>query len=406
MKKVLSLLAALLCAALLLCGCTISPLPPEPSDTPTPAPAVPSPVVSDEPEPSAEPEPETEPVKLYATVSHTYSSVTNDDGAEILSTGCDSILIKSSNSDVSDAIAAKLAELDDEYQLELGKIRISAAEYYEEAVNSGTTAMWNKYTLDRIYEPVRVDENAISVIVTISEYLGGAHPASVLTTCNFDPDTGAALSLRDVCKAGDRSLEEYINSRLPAIAARDEAAPSFFEGWEETLSTLVLDKIWYFDETGITVICNQYLIAPYVASIQYLTVPYAELNSLLDPKYMPAEESDEGGTIYVSGREPTDTSSTRVVLSEFGERFYFTTDATVSNVRLTRGMSNFETLEFTPTSVVYALNRMTPSDSIAVTAYLPEILPDLMLSYTSGGAEYEFFICQSGYDGSVFLKAR
>lgn len=406
MKKVLLLTAALLCAALLLCGCTISPLPPESSAAPTSDPSVSPPVVTDEPEPSSEPVPEAEPVKLYATVSHTDTFIANDDGVEILSAGCDSILIKSSNSDVSDAIASRLAELDDEYQLELGKIRISAEEFYEEAVSSGTTTMWNKYTLNRIYEPVRMDENAISVIVTISEYLGGAHPTSVLTTCNFDPDTGAVLSLRDVCKAGDRSLEEYINSRLPAIAARDEAAPLFFEGWEDTLSTLVLDKIWYFDETGITVICNQYLIAPYVAGIQYLTVPYAELNSLLDPKYMPAEEADEGGTVSVSGREPTDTSSTRVVLSEIGERFYFTADATVSNVRLTIGTSDFETFEFTPTHVIYALNRMTPSDSIAVTAYIPEILPDLMLSYTSGGEKYEYLIGQSGYDGSVFLKAR
>ncbi len=408
MKKVLSLTAAFLCAALLLCGCTIAPLPPEPSSVPTAAPDAPSPVIPDEPEPSAEPttEPEPEPVKLYATVSHTDSVITNDDGVEILSAGCDSILIKSSDSAVSDAIAAKLAELDDEYQLELGKLRSDAAEYYQEAVDSGTTAMWLKYGLDRNFEPVRMDENAISVVMTYSEYLGGAHPTDMLSTYNFDPDTGALLSLRDVCKAGDHSLEDYINSRLPAIAARDEQAPAFFDGWEETLSKLVLDKIWYFGETGITVICNQYLIAPYASGIQYVTVPYAELNSLLDAKYMPVAEEEASGIVYVSGREPTDTNSTRVVLAEGGERFYFTTDGTVLNVRLTSGAANFETGEFIPVTDIYALNRMTPADSIAVTAYIPEIIPDLMLSYTTGGVEVQYLIGQSGYDGSVVLIAR
>ena len=416
MKKTFILAAALILALALLAGCTISPIPPEPTATPTSAPtptpdvtagpdATPSPEPSDEPTPTPEPTPEI-PEKIYATVTSSSSVVNADDGVMILSVENGSILVKSSRSAVSDAIAAAFAGLDDRFQLRVGDLRAYAVEQYDRAVEDGTDGFWNPCGLVRRFEPVRVDENAISVLMTESEYLGGAHDNPFVSALNFDTDTGELLSLRDVCAAGDHSLEDYIISRLAVIGARHELVDAFFEGWEDTLGTLVLDDIWYFDTDGITVICNTYLIAPYAAGDIRLTVPYAELTSLLDPKYFPPkhEEDAGGGELKVSDTEPADVTSTnRIVRDEGGKKFYFTTDDTLYNVRITLGTSNFETLEYVPVRDIYALSRMTPDDCIAVQTFIPEILPDLMISFVSGGVETRYLISESGMDGSVYL---
>ena len=168
----------------------------------------------------------------------------------------------------------------------------------------------------------------------------------------------------------------------------------------------MLDDVWYFDAEGITVICNTYLIAPYAAGDIRLTVPYAELTSLLDAKYFPPKHEEDlgGGELVVSDTEPADVTSTnRIVRDEGGKKFYFTTEGTLYNVRITLGTSNFETLEYVPVRDVYALSRMTPDDCIAVQTFIPEILPDLMISYVSGGEEKSFLISESGMDGSVYL---
>ncbi|MBO6010410.1 MAG: DUF3298 domain-containing protein [Oscillospiraceae bacterium] len=417
MKKTIILAAALILALALLAGCTISPIPPEPSAAPTPAAptatpdvtagpgATPSPEPSEEPTPTPEPTPEV-PEKIYATVTSSSSVVNADDGVMILSVENGSILVKSSRSAVSDAIAAAFDELDDEFQLRVGDLRAYAVEQYDRAVEDGTDGFWNPCGLVRRFEPARVDENAVSVLMTESEYLGGAHDSPYVSALNFDTDTGEELTLRSVCAAGDHSLEDYINSRLAAIGARHELAEAFFEGWEDTLGTLVLDDVWYFDAEGITVICNTYLIAPYAAGDIRLTVPYAELTSLLDAKYFPPKHEEDlgGGELVVSDTEPADVTSTnRIVRDEGGKKFYFTTEGTLYNVRITLGTSNFETLEYVPVRDVYALSRMTPDDCIAVQTFIPEILPDLMISYVSGGEEKSFLISESGMDGSVYL---
>lgn len=407
--KRLSLLAVV-CAILLLAGCTISPLPPEPSPTPTPSPtAAPSADPTVEPSPDLTPEPSSEATRVYVSVSSTSSQIFSDDDIQLLSVSRDNVLIKSSNSVVSDAVASVLAEYDDDFEIELANVRSQAESRFQEAVDSGTDGMWTHYGLYRYFEPVRVDENAVSVILTMSEFLGGAHPSNMLKTLNFDSNTGTLLTLRDVCSSGDHSLEEYINSRLPAIAARDPSASAFYDTYEDTLSKLVLDGIWFFDNDGITVICNEYVIAPYVAGIQYITVPYAELTSLLDPKYLPPEIDSEtsGASITVIGGDPDSSySSMRVVRSDAGEHFFLTTDKPIYNVRLTFGTTDADFTQYVPVRDIYAANRMTPDDCLAIASYIPEIIPDLMLSYVSGGQTFEFFICQSGMDGSVYLSAR
>ena len=47
---------------------------------------------------------------------------------------------------------------------------------------------------------------------------------------------------------------------------------------------------------------------------------------------------------------------------------------------------------------------MTDDDCIFVSTYIPEILPDLMLTYVSGGVEQRFMIMESGEDGHVYLS--
>jgi len=107
---------------------------------------------------------------------------------------------------------------------------------------------------------------------------------------------------------------------------------------------------------------------------------------------------EANGTVSIALAQDVDlenyTQFAEAILDSDGERFVLYSDDLVTDVRLLYG-DRFDT--------VFACNTLCAGDAIMVQAMIPDTIPNMRLSYVSGGTTHTFDITQSGMDGSMLL---
>lgn len=121
----------------------------------------------------------------------------------------------------------------------------------------------------------------VSIYLQQYVYQGGAHGNSPVQFLNFDRNTGARLTLTELCT--DTTALSRLNktafSAFMAAKPDKEAAMYLFV----TPDALPLPGNVGFDSTGMVMLYNQYEIAAYVFGISRYTIPYADLDPILTP---------------------------------------------------------------------------------------------------------------------------
>lgn len=121
----------------------------------------------------------------------------------------------------------------------------------------------------------------------ISSYTGGAHGSYATLCYNFTRE-GKQLSWNDIIEAG---MSDSL-VRLNESALRIENEIPEGQSWEDAgffvdSTHMPLPAIFAFDKNGLTMIYNQYEIAPYVMGIISYTIPYNKLNGLIKKEWLP-----------------------------------------------------------------------------------------------------------------------
>ena len=127
----------------------------------------------------------------------------------------------------------------------------------------------------------------LSLIFTTYQFTGGAHGSTVIQTYTFDLANDRLIRLDD--------LFTNTNDALAIIA------PLVEESLTTTLGDM-LDADWLaqgsgtdpqnyqtfsLDANSITFYFQQYQVAPYAAGLQTVTIPLAQLSSILAPDFAP-----------------------------------------------------------------------------------------------------------------------
>lgn len=136
----------------------------------------------------------------------------------------------------------------------------------------------NSLTLD--YEVTYNTSKAIGVLISGSNYLGGAHGSSIFLTINYDLVHNQALKLEDLQdgnkltnKLSDYSitdLKKQLND--PGMNSQIEAGAS---PKSENFQFVV------FAKTGLEVIFTDYQVGPYAIGPQKVTVPWNEVKPVV-----------------------------------------------------------------------------------------------------------------------------
>lgn len=159
---------------------------------------------------------------------------------------------------------------------------VTAEEEYLMSSDTAETAAPVPYTADFSYELKRCDDKIISIVFTQSDYTGGAHGNVWSYGVSFHTATGERLyleSLSDDNGAFHKTISDFLSEQAALPVYQEQY---LFEGAAADIESSLLNDsaCWYFDRSGISFICNPYVLGPYAAGTFEFNVPYESLTGL------------------------------------------------------------------------------------------------------------------------------
>ncbi len=260
------------------------------------------------------------------------------------------------------------------------------------------------------YDPMRIDPNVLSLYGSQTSYAGGPHPTSECISVTYDLTNGNVLTLGDVlspnCTAAD--LTPLVNDVLAKLSEETYLYSDYTATVEERFGQgFGTDQGWYLSNEGLCIYFSPYEIAPYSSGEIVATIPYEDLGGLMRDQFFPVEKS--GGAGVVDAIEYNECSLVlyeqfyEVVIDEEGVAVLLTTDGLVYDFTLEYGSWDSDGIVFTPTSTVFAASSLSYCDGVVVRLYIPDVMPNLRLTYTTEEGTFQKYIFQSGKDGSILL---
>lgn len=129
------------------------------------------------------------------------------------------------------------------------------------------------------HEALTLGPTLLSVRFSFAYYAqGAAHPGVYFLTVNYDLANGHQLALTDVFLPESSFLERIAEKCKAELTARDIAAT--LEGADPTLENY---RNWNLTPEGLRITFDPYQVAAYAAGPQEITIPWAELQDLLNP---------------------------------------------------------------------------------------------------------------------------
>jgi len=114
----------------------------------------------------------------------------------------------------------------------------------------------------------------LSIITSNYMYTGGAHGNTVIESFNYNTDDGSRIYLTDILVDKDqiKSVQDYVWEY--AI----ERPEIFYPDLKKEDVVLSKETSFYFNDSGITLVFQQYEIAPYVSGNQEIVIPESLYN--------------------------------------------------------------------------------------------------------------------------------
>ncbi len=134
---------------------------------------------------------------------------------------------------------------------------------------------------DQSYTLLSPPGDLLSVKFEIMIYIdGAAHPGTHSRTVTYDMQAGADVRLEQFFRPGSNYLEMIANYCIAQLETRDigfEASSGGAQPVPENYGS------WNITPDGLLITFDEYQVAAYAAGPQEVVVPYAELQSVIDP---------------------------------------------------------------------------------------------------------------------------
>ena len=419
MKKLLALiLTVCLLAALSACGstetqATEAPVsePPAPAAQETPVPEEPVSFVSDD---------LGAPVILnIQNITETYPAPDGTDRV-ILTFGFDDVNVYLySNDAAAEAINQFLAMQDEIYYsgtgigdginaiLEMATDNYALVQDHDAGLNMEFSSMRTAYV-------DRADSRVIALRYRVNSYTGGAHGLYADRAYVFDTATGRTLSFDDL--ATDRAaLENLLLNKMYDTLQNDVRYKPIFdymtafkagEDLDDELRALFREGSWTLNEEGLVVFSDIYEIGSYADGIVRFTLPYEELDGVLNEAWLPVARA-EGGELRIMEIDEQGSTSVhlldKVSISDKGSEFRVFADGTVYDVSIISVTYISDDVGYYQTETHWYCSYLS-NLGVQVQTVIPEGMPDLMIRCRDeNGKARSYLITESGEDGSVVL---
>ncbi len=399
-------LAILLCLSLAACSGAPAEESPAPDETAAPSPT---------PAPSAEPE-ETQappPEDLRISVLLQPKSELRDSEGSLVFLGyySEPVVTVSASSTASYRISSALAS-------RLAKGGAQADEIFEQAEDEFKTlseeerALFLPRSLTRTASVERGDGAVLSLLCVDYAYTGGSHGKGDYVGMCFNTMTGAKLALSDIFTDTGALGAKAAEAVEAQAAAMDESEG--FSGLREFVDSALEGGHWYLNNEGLALVASEGEIAPESDGSFTFVLPYAELEGLIKPEYVPASapEGASGAEDFELSDEPGSEPVYSITLDQEAPAFYLSAKADTAPFALcsvTLGGSFYyaydddgEGSDFERLRDYIWISGLEAGECVEIGAWFMD-MPTMGLSF---GPEKELLLFwQSGEDGSLFVNA-
>lgn len=309
-----------------------------------------------------------------------------DNGKEIFRFTSQAISLVVPDPDVADKIIFDFGKRQDQFREAADHIHQLATEVY-------TDGEWTPYFYSAMFDPMRVDENIISLAGTIVSWSGGNHPNYNCAFANYDMVTGDVMTLGSILTHKDKAAE-LRDLLLDAIGEIQEEY-SIWSDYEKLIgdrftADISYDDAWYFDANGLCFRFTPYEIAPYSSGIITVTIPYSKLTGIVEDAYFPMEQQAIPGTLNATVMDDAALSQfdqfAELELDAEGSRILLSTDSILYDVSI-KQLGN-------PDYTALRVATLSPGDAIMVQADFANT--ELMVEYTADNTVYRKYISVSG----------
>lgn len=273
-KRIFALIMALcLVFALAACGQAETEESPAPAESEEPAGSE-TPAGTEEPEESEAPE----ALNAEVTLEEELSTV-EEDGVTYMTAQSVAPNVSIEGADeAAQAIASVLAERLTVSQEDIDEYAAMAREHYD-TLDETERESFGGYSI-RYSAEVKRSEGVLSVLCTRTEYTGGAHDNTSVFGLTFDLSTGALLSAADIAADYEGLCAKVAES---VAAQAEELEEGTITGDLDAYAGGVLDtEKWYLDGEGLVVFAAPDELTPHAAGTIVFTIPYTELEGLLN----------------------------------------------------------------------------------------------------------------------------
>ena len=262
----------------------------------------------------------------------------------------------------------------------------------------------NPYFFSRKVEAVSANDYYVSILVSTSDFTGGAHGNNLYETYVFSTKTGDLLHLEDLTNdnaAMSRALLDFmVESARKQPDIQNRIAWFGPEEYEENFRKLLRDGSWCLAGSELCLFSDPYEFGPYAAGVVDFRMPLELLKPFLKEEFFPAARRENGAMIL---REPVkeDILDT-VTLDPEAPALALRAEGTVYNVflhQVSLGENQVYKL-----NTLWFCSRMT-EQTLEIRTWIPDAAPNLMVIYEDqSGQVYRALLTQSGKDGSYILQ--
>ena len=282
---------------------------------------------------------------------------------------------------------------------------LGAAEDNYNMVQQGQ-GMVTEFSSTRYITVLRADPEICVFLVNYYVYMAGAHGSYKNEAVCFDARTGERLTLADL--SGDEAaLKAKLLSEMNALADEDKDgyySERMFEDVDRSTAfpALLREGSWYPGENGFNVFSEIYELGPYAAGITEFVIPYENLASALDARWVPQTPTLTAEVEPLSMDMVPEGSldiADRVIVGEGGDPWLLFCQGEAKDLSIWTGSFGES---FFPESEVFFCGSLKDA-ALQVAVEFPGDLPTTMLRYTDLDGVHEYLIELSGENGDLVL---
>lgn len=262
--------------------------------------------------------------------------------------------------------------------------------------------------VDYVLNPQRTDERVISFSGHVTSFANGAlHPTTVMKGMNYDGTAGLRLTLWDVLQADekDQVVKEMVLSKLADMDS--DGSLGLFPEYPDAVESHFIpedenSKSWYLNRDGMVVFFSAYELAPYATGAVEVTLTYAELEGILKEEFLPVENTAAADGDFVA--YPAEDGSPNYVAVKDWDCAGVDL-ATTGNVRdvVVELVTSYDGENYTTLGTLFTASFLEGGKTVRLMVDLPDVIPNLRLTYTGANGTQVRYITQSGEDGSILL---